>query len=453
MEITRKELYELIWKKPISKLAEEWGIPGQALRAYCNQLNIPTPSSGYWSKLKFGKQVEIPPLPIFEGKEIQSFDSLQMTDKKNDKNNKEEELFIQKTEEVSIEPSLTISELTDSDKNKAIILEVPKDPRKKILFELQKMDQNLFSVPEVLYAKDPIIIDTKEFFRGERNEKYLYKNPYKSKIESPLNIQVKPENLNRALRIFSTIIRVLRLRGHQIIAKGYRDTHVIVDGEEFLIQLIEKTTKIENKESNYPQYIKQPSGKFKFEILQKKPYYTPKRVEDTSTTRLEDKIINIIAKIEYEAITIKEEREELERIWKKQEEERKKRELEEQKRKELEKKRKNEMRELKDAFLSAECYSISKTLREYVKKYESFLLEKGIIDDEDNEKLNWLKRKIDWLDPFIDYEDELLTEEDKQNLVFPESENDYHRTSYSSYNSYSAMAPRFTFWNNPFRRR
>ena len=70
-----------------------------------------------------------------------------------------------------------------------------------------------------------------------------------------------------------------------------------------------------------------------------------------------------------------------------------------------------------------------------------------------NEKLNWLKRKIDWLDPFIDYEDELLTEEDKQNLVFPESENDYHRTSYSSYNSYSAMAPRFTFWNNPFRRR
>ena len=73
--------------------------------------------------------------------------------------------------------------------------------------------------------------------------------------------------------------------------------------------------------------------------------------------------------------------------------------------------------------------------------------------DSDMKKLNWLKRKIDWLDPFIDYEDELLTEEDKQNLVFPESENDYHRTSYSSYNSYSAMAPRFTFWNNPFRRR
>ena len=73
--------------------------------------------------------------------------------------------------------------------------------------------------------------------------------------------------------------------------------------------------------------------------------------------------------------------------------------------------------------------------------------------DEDREKLNWLKRKIDWLDPFIDYEDELLIDEDKQNLVFPESEKDYNRTSYSSYNSYSAMPPRFSFWNNPFRRK
>ena len=453
MEITRKELYELIWKKPISKLAEEWGIPGQALRAYCNQLNIPTPSSGYWSKLKFGKQVEIPPLPIFEGKEIQSFDSLQKTEKKNNK--EKEEHSIQKTEDGSTESSLTISELTDSDKTKAIILEVPKDPRKKILFELQKMNQNLFTVPEVLYAKDPLIIDTKEFFRGEKNGKYLYKNPYKSKIKATLNISVQLDNLDRALRIFSTIIKVLKLRGHQIIAKGYSNTIVIVNDEEVPIKLSEKNTRIENTdpEDSYSRYKFVPSGKFRFEILPEKTYYTPTRIEDTKTSVLEEKILNIIAKIEYEALDLKKRRDERERLRQKKEEERKKRELEEQKRKELEKKRKNEMRELKDAFLSAECYSISKTLREYVKKYESFLLEKGIIDDEDNEKLNWLKRKIDWLDPFIDYEDELLTEEDKQNLVFPESENDYHRTSYSSYNSYSAMAPRFTFWNNPFRRR
>ena len=441
MEITRQEVYELIWKKPISKLAEEWGIPEQKLRAYCNQQNIPTPSSGYWSKLKFGKSVEIPPLPIIEEKETLSLDPLH----KNEKKNKEEN-SLNKSEKKANVKSLVLSKLSDS-------IEVPKDPRKKILYELQKLNQNIFVVPDVLYAKDPLIIDTKEYFRGDRNKKYLYKNPYKSKIKSPLNIRVQQENLDRALRIFSTIIKVLRLRGHQIEAKDDMNTYVIVEEEMIPIKLYEKNKRIVNTESKYSQYQFVPSGKLRFEILPEESYNSPTRIEDTSSSQLEDKIINIIAKIEYEAISIKENRKERERIRQKQEEERRIRELEEQKRKEVEKRRKNEMKELKDAFLSAECYSLSNILREYVEKYESFLNEKDIINDEDIEKLNWLKRKIDWLDPFIDYEDELLTEEYKQNLVFPESENGHNRTSYSSYNSYSAIPPRFSFWNNPFRRK
>ena len=448
MEIKRQELYELIWKKPIRKLADEWCIPEQKIREYCNQQNIPTPSSGYWSKLKFGKSVEIPPLPIIEEKETLSLDSLQ----KNEKKNKEEN-SINKTEKNANDKSLVLSKLSESDNPKVIIMETPKDPRKKILYELQNMDQSIFVVPDVLYAKDPLIIDTKEYYRGERNEKYLSKNPYKSKIKSTLNIHVEQDNLDRALRIFSTIIKVLRLRGHQIIAKDDRNTYVIVTEENIPIRLYEKNKRIVNTESKYSQYQFVPSGKLRFEILPEKSYNSPTRIEDTSTSQLEDKILNIIAKIEYEAISIKENRIEIERIRQKQEEERRIRELEEQRRKELEKKRKNEMKELKDAFLSAECYSLSNILREYVEKYESFLNEKDIINDEDKEKLNWLKRKIDWLDPFIDYEDELLTEEYKQNLVFPESENGHNRTSYSSYNSYSAIPPRFSFWNNPFRRK
>ena len=441
MEITRQEVYELIWKKPISKLAEEWGIPEQKLRAYCNQQNIPTPSSGYWSKLKFGKSVEIPPLPIIEEEDTQPLDSLHKNENKNKK-----EYSLNKSEKKANVKSLVLSKLSDS-------IEVPKDPRKKILYELQKLNQNIFVVPDVLYAKDPLIIDTKEYFRGDRNKKYLYKNPYKSKIKSPLNIRVQQENLDRALRIFSTIIKVLRLRGHQIEAKDDMNTYVIVEEEMIPIKLYENNKLIVNTESKYSQYQFVPSGKLRFEILPEESYNSPTRIEDTSSSELEDKIINIIAKIEYEAISIKENRKERERIRQKQEEERRIRELEEQKRKEVEKRRKNEMKELKDAFLSAECYSLSIILREYVEKYESFLNKKDIINDEDREKLNWLKRKIDWLDPFIDYEDELLIDEDKQNLVFPESEKDYNRTSYSSYNSYSAMPPRFSFWNNPFRRK
>jgi len=85
-----------------------------------------------------------------------------------------------------------------------------------------------------------------------------------------------------------------------------------------------------------------------------------------------------------------------------------------------------------------------------VEKYESFLNEKEAIDDEDKEKLNWLKRKIEWLDPFIECDDELLTEEDKRNIIYPEID---MKDNIATFHSYSEMPPEFTFWNNPFRRR
>ena len=333
----------------------------------------------------------------------------------------------------------------------AYSMEEPQDPREKIQYELKKMDQAVFVVPEILYAKNPLIIDTKEYFRGDKNGKYLGKNPYKSKIQSPLNIHVQPENLDRALRIFSTIIRILELRGHQIVAKGVNNTCAIVNEEEIPIQLYEKNKQIPNTESRYPNYLTVPSGRFKFEIPRKRLFsYNSVCVEDTPATKLEEKIINIIAKIEIEAISIKEDREELERLRKQQEEERKRREVEELKKRELAKKREKERAELKAAFLSAECYSWANILRAYVGKYESFLNEKETIVDEDKEKLNWLKRKIEWLDPFIECDDELLTEEDKRNLIYPETDMKDNR---ATYHSYSEMPPEFTFWNNPFRRR
>ena len=426
------------------------GIPAPILRKYCHLLNIPTPSSGYWSKLQFSKPVEIPPLPAFEDKEVPTLDSFQKPQKKVIEKAQKE---LAKEKEIpSNEESAGTPSNSDEPKQETVyIMEEPQDPREKIQYELKKMDQALFVVPEILYAKNSLIIDTKEYFRGDKNAKYLDKNPYKSKIKSPLNIRVQPGNLDRALRIFSTIIRVLELRGHQVVAKDVNNTYVIVNEEKIPILLYEKNKQIPNTESNYPKFLTVPSGKFKFEIPRKKLFsiYTT-CIEDSPATRLEEKIISIITKIENEAISIKEDREEMERIRRQQEEEQKRREIEEQKKRELAKKREKERKELKAAFLSAEYYSWANILRAFVEKYESFLNEKETIDDEDKEKLNWLKRKIEWLDPFIECDDELLTEEDKQNLIHSETDMKDNR---ATYHSYSEMYQEFTFWNNPFRRR
>ena len=222
MEITREELYKLIWKEPVTKVAEKMGVPAPILRKFCNRLNIPTPSSGYWSKLQFGKPVEIPPLPTFDDKEIPTLDSFQKPQKKREKVQKKTAM----EKEIPSNEDTTGLPLGSNEPKQEIAysMEEPQDPREKIQYELKKMDQAVFVVPEILYAKNPLIIDTKEYFRGDKNAKYLGKNPYKSKIQSPLNIHVEPEHLDRALRIFSTIIRVLELRGHQIVAKDINNT-------------------------------------------------------------------------------------------------------------------------------------------------------------------------------------------------------------------------------------
>ena len=52
--ITREELYDLVWQKPISKLAVELGISDVGLSKICRRHEVPTPPRGYWARLEAG---------------------------------------------------------------------------------------------------------------------------------------------------------------------------------------------------------------------------------------------------------------------------------------------------------------------------------------------------------------------------------------------------------------
>jgi hypothetical protein len=62
-EITRDELYRLVWSKPMIRLAEEFGLSDQGLSKICARHAIPKPPRGYWAKLEAGKKAELKPLP------------------------------------------------------------------------------------------------------------------------------------------------------------------------------------------------------------------------------------------------------------------------------------------------------------------------------------------------------------------------------------------------------
>ncbi len=120
MKITREELYEMVWAEPMITICKKYGLSDNGLRKHCKRLNIPTPPVGYWEKLRHGKNPEKTPLPK------QSDENKQSTD------------------------------LTERE----IILSSPPDRKKVRELEILSNDTSVFNVPEVLYAKDPIIIDT-----------------------------------------------------------------------------------------------------------------------------------------------------------------------------------------------------------------------------------------------------------------------------------------------------
>ncbi|MHC2566351.1 hypothetical protein [Bradyrhizobium liaoningense] len=61
--VTREELYEMVWEKPLIWLAAEFGITGNGLAKVCDRLDVPYPPRGYWAKKEAGKPVVTLKLP------------------------------------------------------------------------------------------------------------------------------------------------------------------------------------------------------------------------------------------------------------------------------------------------------------------------------------------------------------------------------------------------------
>jgi hypothetical protein len=61
--LSRQELYELVWDRPRTQLAEEFGLSDVALGKICRKFRVPTPPVGYWAKKAHGKPTATMPLP------------------------------------------------------------------------------------------------------------------------------------------------------------------------------------------------------------------------------------------------------------------------------------------------------------------------------------------------------------------------------------------------------
>jgi len=362
---TRDELYNLVWAEPITVLLKKYQITDHKLRKICKDMFIPIPKSGYWSKMKFGKPVKIEKLPEgYKGKLEVNF-SVKM----------------------------------DED---PIINETP-------LVHLQKQIENdnrlNLRVPSLITNPDKLIIAYREFM-SQRKILTDYRDIYKMKGAN-LNINVNRDNTERALRFMDTLIKALRVRGHDIFFRN-QTTYVSIKNEEIALRLKEKTKKIKViKEGQSLDY-----QRISFLSLQIRENWHPIEFNDGKYLTIESQLPKILARIEMEGIIDHERSIQ----WKKEEDERVEKE---RIKKELEKRQDDDLAGFNDLINKAKRRYTAEMLRDYINLVEQKAIEKNSISEDLAKWIEWARKKADWYDPFVESFDELLNDIDRESLIMP----------------------------------
>ena len=64
-DVSRSELFDLVWSKPTTEVAQDLGISDVAVGKLCSKLQVPKPPRGYWARVEAGQTPQKPPLEAF----------------------------------------------------------------------------------------------------------------------------------------------------------------------------------------------------------------------------------------------------------------------------------------------------------------------------------------------------------------------------------------------------
>ncbi len=365
---SRETLYELVWSKSLAAISREYNISYQCLREVCQEMVIPLPPNGYWSKLQFGKTVEKDEL-WNAPKALQEIS-----------------LWL-RTDEEGVE---YLSKKT-SEKNKIKIETATKIKLPKKGAQVPAQYSNLVAI-------------TKEYYSQKRNswKDWDYTNRRKS-----FEISVSQPLLKRAFHFLELFLQAIDQCGHKILLKGH-NTYIVVFGEEMEICIVEKNNRIKIENSKWGETKLVPNGKL---CLRYRKPYTTRDWSDTSYTLIEDKIVDIIASFEHIANTDIADRIELHKHWAEQDAIR-------EKQKAIQARKEKELEDFKAMFQFSKRYQEANDLRNYINTFEQHAKDTNTLTEEKQDWIQWARQKADWYDPFINSEDELLAEVDKETLSF-----------------------------------
>jgi len=67
LTLTRQQLYDLVWSKPVRDVAKDFGMSDVALAKRCRAVRVPIPPRGYWARVAAGQKPRRPTLPKYRG--------------------------------------------------------------------------------------------------------------------------------------------------------------------------------------------------------------------------------------------------------------------------------------------------------------------------------------------------------------------------------------------------
>lgn len=363
-KLSRKELYDLVWSTPLSQLAKKYQISDNGLRKICIKLDIPLPKSGYWSKIKFDKKVSKIALP----------------------------------KNTTVEQYINLSYRN----NEATIEEHYLSAFHRLKKELEAIPQLNFKVPEKLINPHPLIKAAKADLKTKKPSTYLYSNTVGTIITSQgiIDIDVSKEFIPRALVYMDTFIKLILKRGHQINSEN--SSEVLINGEAFSFRFREvlKWIKTIDKHSSYNWEHTElvPSGVVAFEIGES---YKKNEWRDSIKNPIENKLSNILTKLELEAELIK-----------KQRIQREIRHLEYEQKRKIEEEREarfqeevNKFKQLKE---NAKRWQKTVEIRNYIQAVETNAIKTNTLTPELIKWIKWSNHKADWYNPIIQKEDEFF---------------------------------------------
>ena len=380
----REVLYSEVWKTPVTKVAEKYGVSDNAIRKVCRRMNIPLPTLGYWAKKYSGQQMYIPPVP----KEC-SISVISRTQEADHNSDKEQILTDNELYFLSAEERAEVSAAVEQ------ISIIPNEKLHKFVAKFKNTANKWFAS------------------KGYSSLTYGHlTNWEKSKIEIPsMCKEIFPESVSRIAEIISILFKYIEALGGTVndytsvtvrdetidicVSEGSKSiSHVLTPKEQKLMEKYYERKKSYRYESepNIRKYDKISTGRLKIKVGREKVLH------ETPHNFIEKNLGKLLIMIYEESEQIKLDR--------------KAREEAERKRKEQERlaweRRKlydEECDQLQKLLNESEDYEIACKIRRYVQTVEESTEE---LSDEQIKWIRWAKKKADWYDPTIMAEDEFL---------------------------------------------